>query len=169
MAVPVNLERFAGSVAPAGAVWSNAEDMARYLAMQETRGLAPDGSRIVSEENLLATQSVEFAYPDGSGGYGMGWQIDDYHGLKHVSHGGATLGQISYLAFLPDADLGVVILTNYFLAVDTFRYAVPEYVYELAFDLEHTADARHYGSYEEFTRPIFTGSRHVPGTSCHSR
>ncbi|MBZ0301274.1 MAG: beta-lactamase family protein [Anaerolineae bacterium] len=147
--VPINLERFAGSVAPAGAVWSNAEDMARYLAMQQTRGLAPDGSHIVSEENLLATQSVEFAYPDGNRAYGMAWAIDDYHGLKHVGHGGVTLGQVSYLAFLPDADLGVVVLTNHFLALLDFRYAVTEYVYELAFDLEHTADARHYGAYEE--------------------
>ena len=146
--VPVNLERFAGSVAPAGAVWSNAEDMARYLAMQQTRGLAPDGSRIVSEENLLATQSVEYAYPDGSGSYGMGWYIGDYHGLKHVWHGGVTLGQVSNLAFLPDADLGVVVLTNDFLAL-TFRNAVEEYVYELAFDLEHTADARYYGFYKQ--------------------
>jgi len=149
VAVPVNLERFAGSVAPAGAVWSNAEDMARYLAMQQTWGLASDGSRIVSEENLLATQSVEHAYPDGRGGYGMGWEIGDYHGLKHVGHGGTTLGQVSYLTFLPDADLGVVILTNDFLALFDFRYAVPEYVFELAFDLEHTADAQHYGSHEE--------------------
>ncbi|MCL4248006.1 MAG: beta-lactamase family protein [Anaerolineae bacterium] len=149
VAVPVNLERFAGSVSPAGAVWSNAEDMARYLVMQQTRGLAPDGSRIVSEENLLATQSVEYANPDGSGAYGMGWAIDDYHGLKQVGHGGVTLGSVSYLAFLPDADLGVVVLTNHFLALLDFRYAVSEYVYELAFDLEHTADARHYGAYEE--------------------
>lgn len=149
VAVPVDLERFVGSVSPAGAVWSNAEDMARYLVMQLTRGLAPDGIRIVSEGNLLATQSVEYANPNGSGGYGMGWNIDDYHGLKHLSHGGVTLGQVSYLAFLPDADLGIVVLTNDFLALDSFRYAVPEYVYELAFDLEHTADARRYGSYEE--------------------
>jgi CubicO group peptidase (beta-lactamase class C family) len=149
VAVPVNLERFSGSVAPAGAVWSNAEDMARYLAMQQMRGLASDGSRVVSEENLLATQSVEYAYPDGSGGYGMGWAIDDYHGLKQVGHGGVTLGSVSYLGFLPDADLGVVILTNGFLSLEDFRYAVPEYVYELAFDLEHTADAHYYGTREE--------------------
>ena len=91
---------------------------------------------------------MEYAYPDGRSGYGMGWEIGDYHGLKHVGHGGVTLGSVSYLAFLPDADLGVVILTNDFLALFDFRYAVPEYVFELAFDLEHTADARHYGSHE---------------------
>ena len=150
VAVPVNLERFVGSVSPAGAVWSNSENMARYLVMQQTRGLAPDGSRIVSEENLLATQSVEYASPDGSLSYGMGWYIGDYHGLKHVWHGGVTLGQVSNLAFLPDADLGIVILTNHFLAALTFRNAIEEYVYELAFDLEHTADAPYYGFYEEF-------------------
>lgn len=154
VAVPLNLERFSGSVAPAGAVWSNAEDMARYLAVQQTHGLAPDGSRIVSEENLLATQSVEFAFPDGSRAYGMGWDIDDFHGLKHVSHGGVTLGQVSYLAFLPDADLGIVILTNHFLGAITFRNAVEGYIYELAFDLEHTTDARYYGLHEEFLRQL---------------
>ena len=84
----------------------------------------------------------------------MGWDIDDFHGLKHVSHGGATLGQVSYLAFLPDADLGIVILTNHFLAAITFRNAVEEYIYELAFDLEHTADARYYGLHEEFLRQL---------------
>lgn len=78
-AVPIDYERFVTSVAPAGAVWSNADDMARYMLMQLNRGVAPDGTRIVSQENLLETQTTNIS--TGVGGYGMGWFIDQYHGL----------------------------------------------------------------------------------------
>ena len=46
------------------------------------------------------------------------------------------------IAFLPDANLGVVVLSNRGNA-DNFTRSVREYVFELGFGLEHEADSRY--------------------------
>ena len=43
-------EAFATPIAPAGGAWSNVLDMAQYMIMQLNGGVAPDGTRIVSED-----------------------------------------------------------------------------------------------------------------------
>jgi CubicO group peptidase (beta-lactamase class C family) len=55
--VPISpdLEKPLAPMAPAGASWSNARDTARYLMTQLPRGIAPDGRRVVSAENLTVT------------------------------------------------------------------------------------------------------------------
>ncbi|MCA9903933.1 MAG: beta-lactamase family protein [Anaerolineae bacterium] len=134
---PLNYERFATQIAPAGAVWSSANDMAQYMIMEMSGGVAPDGTRIVSEANLHATQSAEIAMPSG-GSYGMGWMIQDYKGLTYIEHGGNTGGFTSTFGFLPDAGIGVLVLANRSLD-NSFGSAVSEYVFEQVFDLEHTS------------------------------
>ncbi len=137
--LPIKLERALYGVAPAGAVWSNAQDMAKYMITQINRGIAPGGERVVSEANLLETWKPEIAMPGGSQ-YGMGWMIDSYHGQRLIMHGGNTAGFTADFAFLPDADLGVVVLSNLGLS-NSFCESIREYVFETAFGLDHTADA----------------------------
>jgi hypothetical protein len=81
-------------------------------------------------------QSPEIAPAGPFESYGMGWIIESYHGLPLVWHGGNTKGFTSDLAFLPDADLGILTLTN---AADAnhFRNSVRQYIFELAFGLGH--------------------------------
>lgn len=136
--IPVRLEneRFTGPIAPAGAVWSNAEDMARYLQTELSGGVSPDGVRVISEDTLRATQSAEITPGGLYAGYGMGWGIDSYNGLPMISHGGNTLGFTSDLAFLPDADFGVVILTDAAEA-NSFTAMLRLYIFEQAFGLDH--------------------------------
>lgn len=134
--VPLDVERFVVPIAPAAAVWSNADDMARFLLTVSSHGAAPDGRQVISAETLLTTQSLEIAPAGPFDGYGMGWIIESYNGLPLVWHGGNTKGFTSDLAFLPDADFGMLTLTNAAEAND-FRNSVRQYVFELAFGLEH--------------------------------
>lgn len=136
-AVPLDSERSVRVVAPAGGVWSNAADMARYLQTELSGGISPDGKRVISEATLHTTQKQEIAI-GGSLGYGMGWFTDSYNGLPLVWHGGNTMGFSADLAFLPSADLGVVILSNA-AGAGSFNKSVREYVFELAFGLEHNS------------------------------
>jgi hypothetical protein len=46
------------------------------------------------------------------GHYGLGWVIGDFAGQRIVLHDGGTFGFAALAAFLPDADLGLVALTN---------------------------------------------------------
>ena len=140
-AVPFGNERFVLPTAPAGAVWSNVKDMARYLQTELSGGVSPDGKRIVSELNLRTTQSAEITPGGLYASYGMGWGLDDYNGQRVVVHGGNTLGFTSDLAFMPDADFGLAILIDAGDA-NAFYQNVRQYVFELAFGLDHVASER---------------------------
>src|SRR5829696_2247532 len=112
---PLVDERFASSVAPAGALWSSAREMARYLQMELADGVAADGTRVVSAANLERTRAPRTAIPappglppllyEGAQAYGMGWLVGAYKGQPLINHSGGTLGFISEVAFLPEADL----------------------------------------------------------------
>ncbi|MEZ5756660.1 MAG: serine hydrolase [Emcibacteraceae bacterium] len=45
-------------------------------------------------------------------GYGLGYNLNDYHGVKIISHGGALVGMYSYLAMIPELDFAIAIVTN---------------------------------------------------------
>jgi len=45
-------------------------------------------------------------------GYGLGYNLNDYHGVKVISHGGALVGMYSYLVMIPELDFAVAIITN---------------------------------------------------------
>jgi len=44
--------------------------------------------------------------------YGLGWRIFDYAGTKLVFHSGGVRGYVSQIAFLPEHQLGIVVLLN---------------------------------------------------------
>ena len=132
--------------APAGALWSSAREMARYVQTQLAGGLAPGGARVVFSENLALTWEPRVAIPANPGGppvlnemlagYGLGWFVGEYQGQRVLSHGGTAFGFTSEIAFLPEADLGLVVLTNgpqvgtaYF-----FTQAIKVRLLELLFD-----------------------------------
>jgi CubicO group peptidase (beta-lactamase class C family) len=141
---PLIDERFTTSVAPAGALWSSAREMARYLQMELADGVAPNGTQVVSAENLAQTRAPRVAIPAQPGlpplfaevgdHYAMGWVTGTYHGQPIISHSGGTLGFVSEVAFLPEADLGIVLLTNGGQGAGTFNYAVQFRLFELLFD-----------------------------------
>ncbi len=134
------------SIAPSGALWSNATEMARYLQTELGRGLNPDGIRVVSATNLERTWQPGIGLPaatglpselaDAAGHYGLGWVLGTYGGQRLVWHSGGSLGFTSLATFLPDAGLGVVTLTNGSgLASSLFTSSVQFQLLEVLFDL----------------------------------
>jgi CubicO group peptidase (beta-lactamase class C family) len=98
------------AAAPAGAINSNARDMAQWLRFMLGGG-SIDGKRLVSEKNFneLVTKQMNVG---GSIDYGLGWFLRDWNGHKFVEHGGNIDGFNSQVAFMPDQKLGFVLLTN---------------------------------------------------------
>lgn len=137
--IDVDIERFLLPVAPAGAHWSTAEDMAKYLLTQLNLGVAPNGRRVVSEENLLATWQPRTAVAAAES-YGLGWFTGQYKGLRTVYHAGNTLGFTSEFYLLPEADLGAFVITNA-AASNAFNGAVIARLLELLYDLEDETSA----------------------------
>ncbi len=109
--IPLSTEELLSPIAPAGASWSTASDMARYLITQINQGVSPDGKRVVSAENLQVTWEPQVRVGADTS-YGLGWFVDKYKGLPLLHHGGNTLGFTTDLAFLPTAKLGIVVIAN---------------------------------------------------------
>ncbi len=149
--IPLDWERFAVPVAPAGVVWSSVNDMGQYLLMQLARGVAPDGTRVVSEENLTATQTAAVNPAGEPFTYAMGWIPDQYHGLNLTWHNGGTLGFSTYCGFLPDANLGIIILSNR-SGAENYYASVRDFVLETAFDLPHDSAATYAESEDQMWR-----------------
>lgn len=96
---------------PAGGVWSTASDMAHYVQLELSKGLGPDGKRVVSEKNLVERRKRGVPVGEDSW-YGMGLFEKIAWGIPVVTHGGTLLGYRSNFFALPEANVGAVILTN---------------------------------------------------------
>lgn len=118
-------------ITPAGAAWSTVRDMARYMIMQMAGGVTADGTRIVSAENLAHTQQPQIAI-NAESSYGLGWIISHYKGQTVLSHAGNTIGFTSEFLFLPEAGVGIVILSNQ--QGSLLNSAVSAHFLELIFD-----------------------------------
>lgn len=130
-------EAFLIPITPAGAAWSSINDMAQYLIMQMNGGVTADGTRIVSAENLAHTQQPQIAIT-ADADYGLGWIISEYKGQPMLSHAGNTIGFTSEFAFLPEAGIGIAVLTNQ--QGSLANNAILSRFMELAFDQPQTAD-----------------------------
>ncbi|MFN8591145.1 MAG: serine hydrolase domain-containing protein [Thermomicrobiales bacterium] len=144
-------ENFVSSVTPAGGLWSSARDMARYLQTELADGVAPDGTRVVSVESLAQTWQPRVAVPvtpglppvvtEGFQHYGMGWIVGAYHGQPLISHSGGTFGFASEVAFLPEANLGIVILSNGGAGGAPALFGIQYHLFSLLFDQPAEVDA----------------------------
>ncbi len=103
---------------PVGGVRANALDMGRYLITLLGNGATPDGTQIASPESLMETWTPQIEKnpaPDvflESASYGMGWNIVSYQGVELMTHDGNLGGFTSRMGFIPDADIGIVVLSN---------------------------------------------------------
>ncbi len=96
---------------PAGAAWSSVDDMLRYVQMELDKGVLPDGNRYIGEGPLLERRRQQVALGNDAS-YGMGLMVDRTWGVPVVHHGGDMIGFHSDMMWLPDQDVGAVILTN---------------------------------------------------------
>ena len=110
-AISPDIEGMFTPISPAGALWSNADDMAKYLIMLINGGISADGQRVVSAENLSYLWEPRVAI-DAHISYGLGWHVEDYHGLTVIHHPGGTVGFASELVVIPDHNIGFALLTN---------------------------------------------------------
>lgn len=103
-------------IASAGTARMSARDVGRFLITMLSGGIAPNGSRAISAENLAETWSEQISvepFPHmEQDGYGMGWHTATYQGVTLVTHNGGIGGFSSEMAFIPGAGTGIVVLAN---------------------------------------------------------
>lgn len=105
------------SVAPASGINASIFDMSMWL--RANLGAFPE---ILSTDFLSNLHEPVIATPRGNyfnrwsglekAYYATGWRVFEYKGLRVIHHGGAVRGYRSEMAFVPDANIGMVLLFN---------------------------------------------------------
>jgi CubicO group peptidase (beta-lactamase class C family) len=125
----VNIEGVAG----AGAALSTLTDFARYLQFHMNTGVL-NGQQIISATPVEEMHTVQLPisnpaeggptfeawFPEGTteivnAGYGLGTIIFEYHGKKVVWHGGQAQGGDAMFIWMPEEQIGAVVLSNMFM------------------------------------------------------
>lgn len=123
--VPAPVWSLVRSNAPAGSMLAmTARDLVSYARMHLDGGVAPDGTRILSEQSVRAMQERQVDLPElGIMGdaWGLGWEIFDWDGGPVIGHDGGTIGQNAFLRMVPSAGVAVAILTNGGRTVDAYH------------------------------------------------
>jgi CubicO group peptidase (beta-lactamase class C family) len=107
---------------PAGSINSSARDLARWARFQLGDGTC-GGRRVVSAASLAETHTPQnIIRLEGQArsmnpetlqmSYGMAWVIRDHRGRLVWEHAGAIDGFRSQITLVPDARLGIVLLSN---------------------------------------------------------
>lgn len=138
--VSLAAERFVDSVSPAGALWSTANDMAKYLGFQLARGKNAHGKRVISETNLVRTQTGQIAVSTDVQ-YGMGWIVGKTRGLQMVTHSGGTMGFNSDLVVFPEIGVGLFVVGN--RSPSVLSSATRGRLLELLFQADIGAERKH--------------------------
>jgi CubicO group peptidase (beta-lactamase class C family) len=109
------------NLGPAGSICSSAKDMANWILMWLNNGVFQGDTilnkkilrKVLTPGNIIQTPvNSESLSKRHFSAYGLGWFLQDYKGKLLVTHTGGYDGMVSRTAFMPDENLGIVILTN---------------------------------------------------------
>ncbi len=110
-----------GIAKPAGGIYSNIQDMLKWLSVHLNGGKYQQTQMISLENHIkMWTPHTQLAfnpipkppYRVHFSSYGLGWSIFDLNGYVLVGHTGGLPGMLSQIILVPEMNLGVIVLTN---------------------------------------------------------
>ena len=109
------------TIGATGGLISSVSDVAKWMIFNMNHGIIGEDTLISrGNRNLMWTMHnvnvVDHTQPNDLGrhfsGYGLGWNLGDFHGKLMVGHTGGYDGMITAVTMIPEEKLGVVVLTN---------------------------------------------------------
>ncbi len=101
------------NIGAAAEINSNVLEMTNWVLLFLNHGLASSGARLITAAGLERMYTPYVNVPGESGtGYALGWFVGKIHDKRLVFHQGDTDGYSTYVSFMPDDNLGVIVLTN---------------------------------------------------------
>ncbi len=134
-------------IAPAGAINSSVNDMAKWVRVLLNDGALPDGTQLISEASLAQCWTPHATMPNG-GAYGLGWMINDFQSTPYYEHGGNIDGFASTLAVMPDEGIGLTALMN--VSASPMQAEVIQLVFDTLLN-EPAGHAEEDGAAEDFS------------------
>ncbi len=147
------LDEVVGSMAAAGIqcsvddllVWANMHlDNGAPLMNKETHDTLWQINTPIPVNDNFRKMGVNFR------GYGLGYNVSDYHGHRIISHGGALIGMYSHLSMIPELDLAIAITTN--------QQSAPAYnfiknkIVDFYLDIENSVSAKDIAARDQVAR-----------------
>ena len=120
------------SMIPAGGMYANVKDMAKFVSMHLSGGKIK-GRRFIRQNRLQEMYRLQFPVEYQVAGYGLGIEIKPGFSGTLLAHGGSGYGYSTKQSWIPEYQLGVIVLTN---AGDT---GIAEEITDKAFRLMLTA------------------------------
>ena len=108
--VPLSDDAWVDVWQPTGGIWSSAREYAQYLLLELADGKTANGQQLVSAANLRARRVPQVRRSDSSS-YGLGLVVEE-RDVPIYAHGGGLGGYSSYMFFMPEQGVGLVVLTN---------------------------------------------------------
>lgn len=108
----------------AGGVVASVSDWTKWMRVQLDSGRVDANTRLWSPTETRTMWEPHVSLPIGDAppglgflkpnfaGYGLGWFLRDYRGVKLVWHDGGLQGMLSRTILVPEKNLGIVIFTN---------------------------------------------------------
>lgn len=121
------------TIGPAGSINSNVTDMANWVLLNLNKGKF-ENKQIISEASLKEIHSPQFIMSKNFqkdmfyNMYGMGWVITAYRGHLLLTHGGGIDGFLAHVSFMPQENMGIVMLTN--LSPNPLSRIIPFNIYD---------------------------------------
>jgi hypothetical protein len=112
--------------------------MLEYIKMELAQGKLPNGKPYMAKETLLARRAPNVSIGKDSI-YGMGLMVSTKYGTPVVHHGGDIFGFHSDMMWLPEAGVGLVVLTSSDRG-PVIRDAVQRKLLEVLFDGKSEAE-----------------------------
>ncbi|MGY6552441.1 MAG: serine hydrolase domain-containing protein [Erythrobacter sp.] len=98
--------------AGAGGMSASAGDMARFLGMLMAGGRGANGEVVTPATLAEATRLHAPLAPGLGSGFGLGFIIGDYRGVKHIRHAGNLRASATDLQYLPEYGIGWYLAFN---------------------------------------------------------
>lgn len=117
---------------PVGGIVTCVADLLAYAQFHMEDGRTAEGKRLLSPESLAQMQQPQFEIGGKDQAIGLSWFINDRNGVRLLSHGGGTKGQISRLVVAPSRNFAFAIFTNGdeggHITEDATRWVLKEYL-----------------------------------------
>lgn len=135
--VPVYLTKNDASMHAAGGMISTARDLARFLIMQVNYGKL-DGKQIFPTSVIKKSHQKLARYQrfGSERYYGWGWFVRNEYDQTLLEHRGGYSGASTYMSFMPEQKIGLVVLSNQDRWGGDLAYALESLAYGIALGKE---------------------------------
>ena len=127
-------------IEPAGALWSDIDDMTRWIKFHLRNGKI-DSTQFISKKAMARLKIPVLFTGDGMKAdeseyksYGLGMGFSAYKGYRVMYHTGVAGGYTAHIAFLPEKNIGIMIMTN----TETYTSAIMNNLFDRVLYTEQT-------------------------------